>query len=245
LTGRPSTTALALSLSLSACTAVRTIGEQPDAQALDAQDDAPELAACGTCGAPDATHLCVVGTVRDFVGAEPVGGVRVRVWDAVAFATDPSGAATLATLTTDPEGCFFADGLPQPASNLVVLVVDDADASGTHVPLGRDVASGGLAAPVPLTAWALRAATVDAWQSQIGGAPASCGGLRACGATLLLYLDPQGQPRAGVQPTGGDVFCFRGDRATLTAATTTDATGLCAVAPAATAGSFWYREVLP
>ena len=201
------------------------------------------------CSAPNTATVCITGTVKDFVSETAIvdsaerSKLKIRVYDPIAFATNPTGTQPLAVTGIEDMGCFVADGVPRPSSGLVALAVDDADntASGPD-----EFATMGVGAQLQpnknvsgVIAFRLLNSQLDAWQAQIGaGLPAACNGLRGCGMWIGHYLDAMGMPvtnarptRPGDDPAADNVFCFGADRMTLTAGDFTAGAGLCVISP--------------
>lgn len=205
---------------------------------------------CSTvCSAPNATTVCITGTVKDFVTQAAVvdpaerSQLKIRVYDPIAFATNPTGTQPLAVADIEDMGCFVADGVVRPSSGLIALAVDDADNTASGPDQFVTMGIGAQLQPSKnvsgVSAFRLLNTQLDAWQAQIGaGLPAGCNGLRGCGMWIGHYLDAMGMPvtnarptRPGDDPAPDNVFCFGADRTTLTAGDVTGATGLCAISP--------------
>jgi len=210
-----------------------------------------------TCSAPGSSTVCVTGTAKFFItpttGTDAVpptatSQAKVRVYDPIAFATNPN-IPPVATVPVEMNGCFIADGVPRFSSGLVAVSVDDMDApgpQGTYAVMGSGAILRTNQNVTGLTAYALLNTEVAMWQAQVdmaGPAPQPPGcaqGLVGCGAWIGDYVSMDGMNHvAGVRPTrpGDDplttnVFCFGADRATISpTAKITSSVGMCIISP--------------
>jgi hypothetical protein len=208
----------------------------------------PPTQGCSTaCSAATPSRFCVTGKIRDFINpntlvpATAQSRARVRIYDPLVLLQNPQ-VQPLATADIQNQGCFIADGVARPSSNLVLMTVDDDDpATRDNFVTFATAAVLQVSQNVNVTAYTLSQVTASAWQNQLGASVPTCRsgtGLVTCGAWLGFYLDALGVPVSGVMPSRpgddpppGDVFCFRGDRQHLSTADTTDATGLCIITP--------------
>ena len=218
----------------------------PTAQNCKSTGGGTQATSCSSrCSAPGSQTVCVSGTVEDFVTQTKIqptamSHLSVKIYDPIAFASNP-GTVPLASADIEADGCYVADGVQRPSSGLIAIGVDDVD----NATADDYVNTGGGSVLEPsknvlgLVAYALPRAQVAAWQAQLGASgPVGCSDLGSCGMWIGSYTLADGTPVAGVTPTRpGDppsptaIFCFRGDRMTLTTADTTDATGLCVLSP--------------
>jgi hypothetical protein len=94
----------------------------PDAAVDPADLDAAE--GCAACEPPaSSTTACVGGTVIDSSTNQPVNEMRVRIYDPVAFSSNPN-TQPLATVMSDTTGRFTAHAVMRPGSALIEIVVD-------------------------------------------------------------------------------------------------------------------------
>ena len=232
-------------LLMSACTHHANIGSDIDAAPVDAaSSDAVALTCASRCSPPNATTLCVQGSVYDFLDpSRPISPaeaaqLRVRIYDPIALETDP-GMQPFATVTIDDDGCFVADGIYRPSIGMIAWTVDDAGPDDRYMMLAVMAVAQSDRNVLGVKGYALLRSTVADWQTQIGNVSGQgCSTLESCGLWIGEYVDQVGNPVAGVTPTRiGDmpppeaIFCFRGDRLHLSTEDATDATGLCAISP--------------
>ena len=192
------------------------------------------------CSTPNDQVVCISGQVSSFVSpsvsANDTTGLKVRAYNPIQFITNPN-SLPLGESTVKASGCFVIDGLPRSAlgQGLVAVSVTDAGSAtggtfavtgvGSPIVAGRNVTD--------LQAYYIERTTVDTWASQ-----ATDPTLLSDGFWIGLFVDAAGHPVSGVtpsrpgqEPAPGEIYCFRGDRMTLSTEDTTDATGLCGISP--------------
>jgi len=162
--------------------------------------------------------------------------LKVRAYNPIAFVMQ-ANPTVLGESMVDDTGCYTIDGLSRGSLTQGLVAVSATDASS---PMGGTYAVMGVGSPLPpgrnvtdLQAYYVEKQTVDTWEMQVGAT------LYASGMWMGWYLDPTGHAVTGVTPSrppGDDplpsaVFCFRGDRMTLSTEDTTDATGICLISP--------------
>jgi len=172
----------------------------------DGATDADPCVDPGPCPAPPAGDITLCGRVIDLETSLAVrsGGPEIRVFDPVAFASDPDGAVAAAVVTPDSCGWFSTtvDGLLgvalvhtgpfPPATSSYQRVIQRVDADPGQA--------------VRINAWVLRGVTDAAWSAAAGLGGQTFSDL---GTTLLIFADVnapalpplQGTPVAGVTAT--------------------------------------------
>jgi hypothetical protein len=191
------------------------------------------------CSPPNSQTVCVSGQVVSFTSpmtkATPQTGVKVRAYNPIDFVTSQQ-PSVLGESSLDDKGCYSIDGLSRGAltQGLVAVSVTDSGSptGGTFAVMGVGAILQAARNVTDLQAYYVERPTVDAWETQVGAT------LYSAGVWMGWYLDAAGNPVAGVTPSrpGDDppsnqIFCFRGNRMTLSTADATDATGLCIVSP--------------
>jgi hypothetical protein len=192
------------------------------------------------CSPPNDQVVCVTGHVASFVNpsalANDASGLKVRAYNPISFVTDPN-AMPLGESLVKSDGCYVLDGLPRNAlpQGLVALSVTDAGnpkggtfsvmGVGSPIAAGRNVTD--------LQAYYIDHTIADTWASQVGDPT-----LVSDGFWIGLFVDAAGHPVSGVtpsrpgqEPASSEIYCFRGDRMTLSTQDTTDSTGLCGISP--------------
>src|SRR5262249_2029084 len=97
--------------------------------------DPNQTSGCSSsCSAPGASTVCITGAAKDFVSGAAIAPTamsqpKVRVYDPIAFATNPTGTLPLREANIEQNGCFVVDGVPRPGSGLIALSIDDVDPS--------------------------------------------------------------------------------------------------------------------
>ena len=195
---------------------------------------------CTPCSSPSNQNLCITGHVVSFVDptllATSASGLKVRAYNPIQFVTNPAQATVLGESTVNDKGCYTIDGIDRTViGSLAAISVTDANSpmGGTYAVtgVGSTIAAGRNVSE--LQAYFIERTTVDTWASQVSDPT-----LLSDGFWIGLYLDAAGHPVSGVTPSrpnddppSSAIYCFRGDRMTLSTADTTDATGLCGISP--------------
>lgn len=199
----------------------------------------PTSSCAAHCSSPNSQTVCVSGEVVSFLSpttkATPQTGVKVRAYNPLDFVTSQQ-PTILGETTIDDNGCYSIDGISRGSLTQGLVAVSVTDVGS---PTGGTFAVMGVGAILQpsrnvsnLQAYYLERQTVDAWETRVGAT------LYSAGIWMGWYLDAAGNAVAGVTPgrVGDDppstsIYCFRGDRMTLSTEDTTDATGLCIISP--------------
>jgi hypothetical protein len=159
------------------------------------------------CPPAEGGTICLSGRVFDAVSliskgagfasvVGPKAGAMVKVYDPIAYISDPFGAGPMAVASIyNDDGCFIVESVDIPIAGLFALAVDDGDATKDKWAL----AALGLAPlrgvnSVDLEVLALPQATVSAWESETAS-------LIHDGALLLWYRNNAQKGVQGVTPT--------------------------------------------
>jgi hypothetical protein len=194
-----------------------------------------------TCSAPGASTVCIMGIVHSFEDPSFVPpptasyGLVVKIFDAVAFATNPN-TPPAATVNIGDNGCFTADGVPRFSSGLAAIVTDDAPGHPENfIPTGVFVVLPPNQNVMSATAYFLIDGAFEGWGMEVGVGPTT---FMSGGLWFGQYVDIAGRPIANVRPTrpGDDppsqnIYCFNADRATLTNNDVTGPSGVCGISP--------------
>jgi len=200
----------------------------------------PVSSCAANCSPPNSQTVCVAGKVVSFISptttANSQTGLKVRAYNPLTFVMQ-ANPTVLGDSLVDDNGCYTIDGLSRGSLTQGLVAVSATDASR---PMGGTFAVMGVGSPLTpgrnitdLQAYYLERSLVDTWEMQTGAT------LYSNGMWMGYYLDVTGRPVTGVTPSrppGDDppssaVFCFRGNRMTLSTEDTTDATGICLISP--------------
>jgi hypothetical protein len=137
------------------------------------------------CTDPSASNVALCGRVYDLEDSRPLGDgtttgspayktIELRVYDPIAFATNPS-APILLKATPDACGRFAINNAPHTLTGYIALATDDiTDGSGTPM-FGDNHVLTGIAAPAKggdkldgLHAWVFRRTTDASWSAAAG-----------------------------------------------------------------------------
>jgi hypothetical protein len=159
------------------------------------------------CPAAQGGKICLAGKVLEGasllahaagspdkpVPLTPASGVTLKIFDPIAFVTNPTGTPPLATAAVyNTAGCWIVEGIDIPFTNLFAIAIDDSEASKdlwAFGALGHTPTFGQNSINIEVPA--IKAELAQAWGRD----------LLKQGSMFAWFVDAAGKAVAGVTPT--------------------------------------------